>query len=392
MSKKVTTIAGLPVYLASLKDEEDGMFCISLVDYPAVECDFLKYAKTQKTKTEAMFSVADESERLVHGVIMRANYPIYRREGDFEYFVVFTREMIREMSEKYLTDGFANSVDIQHDGILIDGVHLTQWYIKDSAKGLAPKGFEDIEEGSLFGEFKVHNDEVWERVKAGELRGFSIEIFHNLTPSASIHSEEKIADIVATLKTRLSKDMSLRTRLRKLLASFGAVTTDRAVLHWEGDEDLAVGMEVFVESEEGESTPAEDGEYAMENGTIIVVADGVVAEIREPEEETETDEAEETETETEAEEENPAEETPETTEEVVEVVEEVVEDVDNIEGRIASLEARIAELENIIDALMGGMEARSLHKRFQKTKVEEKQDEMNPFERAREVRKALRNK
>lgn len=105
---------------------------------------------------------------------------------------------------------------------------------------------------------------------------------------------EKLKREVAELKAKLAKAM--------LKESFAATKTDKAVLVHETDE-LNVGTEVFVEDEEGNRTPAEDGIYTLEDGKRIKVAEGKVEEILEAEEETE---AEETEVEA-------AEETPEET-------------------------------------------------------------------------------
>ena len=105
---------------------------------------------------------------------------------------------------------------------------------------------------------------------------------------------EKLKREVAELKAKLAKAM--------LKESFAATKTDKAVLVHE-TEELNVGTEVFVEDEEGNRTPAEDGIYTLEDGTQIKVAEGKVEEILEAEEETE---AEETEVEA-------AEETPEET-------------------------------------------------------------------------------
>ena len=83
-------------------------------------------------------------------------------------------------------------------------------------------------------------------------------------------------------------------KLRELLADDLALrnmTTDRGILNWETDDDLQVGDEVFIEDAEGELTPAEDGEYTATDGTVIVVAGGVVTEIREVEVEAPADEA-----------------------------------------------------------------------------------------------------
>lgn len=105
---------------------------------------------------------------------------------------------------------------------------------------------------------------------------------------------EKLKKEVAELKAKLAKAM--------LKESFAATKTDKAVLVHETDE-LNVGTEVFVEDEEGNRTPAEDGIYTLEDGKRIKVTEGKVEEILEAEEETE---AEETEVEA-------AEETPEET-------------------------------------------------------------------------------
>lgn len=169
-------IDNLPIYYAEITTEEDGICCMSLVDYPAVKRNFVAFSKHEEKKREAVrFAAIEEGEqRLLLGVIMRADYPIYRNDNGKGYYLVFNAETIRYMAEKMLVDGHATTVDLQHDGNLVDGVHLQELFIKDSAKGIAPQGFEDIEEGSLFGVYKVHNDEVWGMVKRGEYQGFSL--------------------------------------------------------------------------------------------------------------------------------------------------------------------------------------------------------------------------
>ena len=69
----------------------------------------------------------------------------------------------------------------------------------------------------------------------------------------------------------------------------GRVATDKGELLWEGEDDLAAGMEVYVEDAEGNRTPAEDGEYTIEDGKVIVVVESKVAEIRDPEAEVASD-------------------------------------------------------------------------------------------------------
>lgn len=94
---------------------------------------------------------------------------------------------------------------------------------------------------------------------------------------------EKLKKEVAELKAKLAKAM--------LKESFATTKTDKAILVHE-TEELNVGTEVFVEDEEGNRTPAEDGIYTLEDGKRVKVTEGKVEEILEAEEETDADETE----------------------------------------------------------------------------------------------------
>lgn len=77
---------------------------------------------------------------------------------------------------------------------------------------------------------------------------------------------------------------TLKIALKNLLSiKMGQVKTDKAVLVWDGDEDLKAGDEVYVMDEEGNANPAEDGDYVTEDNKTIVVVEGKVAEIKDPE-------------------------------------------------------------------------------------------------------------
>lgn len=262
-----------PVYEALVTDEETGMLRISLVDFPAVESNFLAFAK--EGEKARLYFVKDEEKRIVRGVVMRADYPILRRNGDYEYFIVFRADTIRAMAEKYLAESRQNAVDEMHNHENVDEVKMVQYFIKDTAAGIAPAGFDEIADGSLFAEFHVLNDEVWAKVKDGTYRGFSLEGAFELVP-------EEMKAIPKT-DTNMSKIKRFKAALARLLAEFGNVSTDKGVLAWDGDEDLKEGDAVYVEDQEGNRETAPDGDYVTSDAKTIVVADGKVAEIRDPE-------------------------------------------------------------------------------------------------------------
>lgn len=284
----MVTINDIPVYNALIDDPDTGMFKISLVDDPAVMSNFQSFDASKKM---LMYKVEDEEKRLVRGVVMRADFPIYRKDKKVgEYYIIYKADQIRIMAEKYLVENRQNNVNLMHeDGSDVEGVQMVQYFIKDTAAGVAPEGFDDIADGSLFAEFHVVNDDVWAAIKDGTYKGFSLEGVFTLVPE---EDQDGVEDIVNTLdgafsrlhkflKTtnQMSKMKGILTLLTKYLAKFGNTTTDKGVLAWDGDEDLKAGDAVYILDEGGNRVDAADGDYTTEDGKVIKVASGVVTEI-----------------------------------------------------------------------------------------------------------------
>ena len=295
----IVTIGGIPVYDAIISDEATGMFKISLVDDPAVMSNFLAFDNNRKV---LMYKVEDEEKRLVRGVVMRADFPIYRYDQKFgEYYIIYKADQIRVMAEKYLLESRQNDVNLMHEKDSdVEGVQMVQYFIKGS--GIYIEGFDEIADGSLFAEFHVVNDEVWNSIKEGTYKGFSLEGVFDLVPE---QDKEKVEEIVDTLDGAFSKFLNntknftmgrlnrFKAALLKAFAEFANVTTDKGILAWDGDDDLKVGDQVYIEDAEGNRTPAEDGDYKTDDNKTIVVVDGKVSEIKDPEVDVEPTEGEE---------------------------------------------------------------------------------------------------
>ena len=184
---------GLPLFYIDL-DPEDmncGMDAISLVDDPAVEVNFLAFAKEAPKIT---FS-KDEERHIITGVAMNANMPIYRRNGDYEYFVTFTPKAIERLVVKYSKDNLFNSVNLQHDdNTFQDGIYMIESYFVNRERGIAPKEF-DVEDGSYIVSYKVENEALWEEIKnSGNFAGFSIQGYFDLNEEEFAKKEEQTFD------------------------------------------------------------------------------------------------------------------------------------------------------------------------------------------------------
>lgn len=287
----IAKIGGIPVYNATIPDEECGMMKISLVDDPAVMSNFLAFKNERQIMT---YAIQDEDKHLVLGAVMRANFPIYRRDDkNGEFYIMYSAETIRQMAEKYLADDKQNNVNLMHqEGSDVEGVNMVQWFIKDSAKGINPEGI-DAEDGSLIAEFHVTNDDVWDEIKNGTYKGFSLEGVFGMIPNEETEQVDQIVDsldgkfnkiINKFLKTlNMSKMSRFKANLLKLFAEFANITTDKGILSWDGDDEIKVEDSVYLEDADGNKTPAPDGEYKTDDAKIIVVAEGKVTEIKDAE-------------------------------------------------------------------------------------------------------------
>ena len=315
-------------------DFETGLNAISLVENPAVEVDFLAFAKDES----AVLQFADEERHIITGIALLADTPIYRIAPDgTEYYVRFTKDCIRQLVEKYFKFGLTNSVNIEHkDNQFVDGVTMLESYLIDKERGICPSEFASAPDGSWVVSYKVSNLDVWSKIKSGEVKGFSVQGLFRIIETKLEMNSNKTEESEHQNKNNISLMSKLKEKIKALLMQYAAVSTDKGNLIYNTDM-LEVGSEVFVEDENGENVPAADGEYILEDGRTVEVEGGKVTEIKAKEEETpaepemkpaEEQMVDEMPAETPAEPEMPAED----------------EKVTALEERVATLEAQLADV------------------------------------------------
>lgn len=305
----------LPVFEAFIGDEQDGVLVMSLVESPATEFNWLMFSKERET---VKFSF-DEEQRILKGVVMLADTPIYRRNGDYEYYIMYSKETLKAMAQKMLNDHTFNTLDTEHSHNMLGNgdAELRELFIKDVENGINPKGFEEVPDGSLLCTYYIANDDIWERAKNGEFKGFSLEGIFSVKEAETYNKQNNKKE------KKMSKINQLKTLLMEIICEFSTVTTVDG-------KELEVASDEIVE---GIAIKADDGEYKLDDGRVIVVKDGVIVEVNEEVAEDEPKEEEKKEDELEVTEEDIVEEEPKE-EEVIEepkeeevVVEEPTEEV-----------------------------------------------------------------
>jgi len=298
-------------------DDESGVTAIALVDQPAIDSNWMAFSK----QTEYKFAVKDEEKRIIEGYFMVADLLIPRigEQGE-KFFVKFSAKTIEAIREKQSRLGMTNNFNLMHDPRQIaEGVYMLDNLIIDNERGkVAPKEFEKVPNGSLWGSAKVDNDEIWNSIKAGEFKGFSVEgMFKQLEPVTM--DEETINKIIKTIQdfeksiednVQLSNKQTIDNMSKETLDKvksliFGEEKTEVAVEATpevtevklmaaelaDGtmvniEPALEVGAVVTVEVE-GEVMPMPNGEYPLADGTVVTVAEGAISNIKEVEAEEE---------------------------------------------------------------------------------------------------------
>ncbi len=161
----------LPVYELMIDEKTSEVDFVALVDLPAIKKDFLAFSEKLK------FDIQPE-KRIISGPLMVPDTLIIRSSPDLgDHYVKFTAATIKQIAINYAKKGYQKNVNLMHDeGLKMDGIVMFESFIVDCARGICPmKGFEDMPDGTWFGSMHVGNDDAWENVKSGKLRGFSVE-------------------------------------------------------------------------------------------------------------------------------------------------------------------------------------------------------------------------
>ncbi len=146
---------------------------VSFVTEPAIEECFVALKKQK----EDMVYLSTNEKHMCFGAILVPDKEIYRNDENGEYTITFSKESIEKMSQNYLKFKRQDNVTLQHDEVADNVVLVESWIKADMEKdksvalGLNP----ELPVGTWIGGFKVNDVDVWERVKSGELKGFSVE-------------------------------------------------------------------------------------------------------------------------------------------------------------------------------------------------------------------------
>ena len=155
------------------ENQELAIDAISLVTSPAIESEFVFFGKEKNNLT---FAKVDEEKRMLISPALIPNKQIFRHDPntDSDYYVFFSKATVRKASELYLKHNNHHKATYQHQD-RVSGVLTVESWIKEGDSDKSKLYGYDLPNGTWFVKMKIENDELWQKIRSGELKGLSIE-------------------------------------------------------------------------------------------------------------------------------------------------------------------------------------------------------------------------
>jgi hypothetical protein len=164
----------LPVYNAVINPDkpDHGLEFVSLVAEPAIMEMGLAFAAAESKLKFA----EDRDKQIIIGPAMIPDLPLYRNQDGQKFYVVFTKEVIEQLHEKFAKEPRAYKVNVDHDKVVKSAYIKSAWIIEDEVHDKSRKYGLDMPVGTLMMEVKIEDPEFWmnEVREAGKM-GFSVE-------------------------------------------------------------------------------------------------------------------------------------------------------------------------------------------------------------------------
>jgi len=154
-------------------EEFSGIEAISVVESPAIEEDFIAL----KDQEQIRLAEVSKEKRLLMGAALIPEKPIYRKSGDHEFYIYFSKDTVAKASQMFLKAGNQGQATMEHTEEKLSGMTIVEsWLVEDEVHDKSRKYGLDMPLGTWMVAMKVDNDDIWNNyVKEGKVKGFSIE-------------------------------------------------------------------------------------------------------------------------------------------------------------------------------------------------------------------------
>lgn len=235
--------------------EDSDVSAVSLVEEPAIEEMFVAFGKEEKRPSFYTFTKDEGGKDEKHMIVGPALIPdldIYRYDPDqeFEFFINFPKDVVEKLAHQFVRKGW---MDMTEDHMNFQPeVRVVESWVKTSENDKSVDYGFDLPIGTWFVQCYVNSVDTWEKIKKGELNGFSIEAFCNYNEILNKQTKEEMnkTNFINELKEMFSK--VLDAKLEAIPEEVKEEVVEDVV------EDVVDTVEEVVDEETPESTSEEE--------------------------------------------------------------------------------------------------------------------------------------
>jgi hypothetical protein len=179
------------------KDELSGVDAISVVATPAIESNFVAL-KSEEIK----LAQVDTEKRILMGAVLIPEKPIYRRNGEDEYYIYFSKDTVYKANKLFMENKNQQNWTLEH-GKQIEGLTIIEnWIVEDKQKDKSAIYNFNVPIGTWMANVYVKDDAIWnDYVKTGKVKGFSLEGYFadKLEEKKQLSKNESIVEQIKSL-------------------------------------------------------------------------------------------------------------------------------------------------------------------------------------------------
>jgi hypothetical protein len=166
-------------------DMKLGVQAISLVEFPAIETNWVALSETK-------LSAVSEERRMLYGPALIPEKYILRidKTTGEEFYIYFDKETVYKCAHQFMLKNLHHNHTLEHE-FAVTGCTVVETWLKEDENDKSTHLGIDVPVGTWLVGSYVQNDDLWEEVKLGKVKGFSIEgIFDHMVTELSNKNED----------------------------------------------------------------------------------------------------------------------------------------------------------------------------------------------------------
>ena len=201
---KTTSIVELVI---DESNESLAIDAISLVSAPAIEENMVYMSKAKNNLTLAK---VDEEQKVLISPALIPLKSIYRYDADTDsdYYVYFSKDTVKKCAYSYLKNNNHHKATYEHKDRVSGVLTVESWIIEDSKTDKSTLYGYTLPVGTWMVKMSITNEDLWSKIKAGELKGLSIEGFFTSKYESMQKQEPTDEEILSALNEIINENQT----------------------------------------------------------------------------------------------------------------------------------------------------------------------------------------